>query len=159
VRKRPGKIPGLTVSKGPPSSTTYRGSASPAAASPYALARQAVGDGEDLVSFYRAVFAGDAKAIGERRPITLRDRMLAGEWLAARGWGRAPVVVELPEAASGPFTPEAAAELKEMPPELRDGIRQWLQQRREDYLAQQREAAEKRMMSFVPSGGSDGNGD
>jgi hypothetical protein len=30
------------------------------------LVRQAVGDGEDLVRFYRAVFDGDAKAIGER---------------------------------------------------------------------------------------------
>jgi hypothetical protein len=61
------------------------------------MVRQAVGDGEDLVRFYRAVFAGNATAIGERRRISLRDRMLAGEWLASRGWGRAPIIVESPD--------------------------------------------------------------
>ncbi|HEV2359138.1 MAG TPA: hypothetical protein VGZ23_16220 [bacterium] len=124
-----------------------------------ALVRQAVGDGEDLVRFYRAVFAGDAVSIGERRRISLRDRMLAGEWLAARGWGRAPVVIEPPDEPSGPFAPEAAAALKEMPPELRDGIRQWLQERREEYLASERAAAERRMLSYMPTVGPDGNGD
>lgn len=70
-----------------------------------AMVRRAVGDGGDLVRFYRAVFDGDAKAIGERRPICLRDRILAGEWLASRGWGRAPIVIEPPDEPAGPFAP------------------------------------------------------
>src|SRR5215469_17185382 len=119
------------------------------------LVRDAVGDGEDLVRFYRAVFDGDAKAVGLRRAITLRDRMLAGEWLAARGWGRAPVVVELPESAAGSFPPEQTTVLREMPEKLKDAIRQWLNQRREAYIAREREAAETRMRSFLPSPGPD----
>lgn len=123
-----------------------------------ALARQAVGDGEDLVRFYRAVFDGDAKAIGERRPIGLRDRMLAGEWLAARGFGRAPVVVELPDAPAGSLPPEAVATVRVMPQELQDGIRRWLEQRCEECLAREREVAEAKMRSYLPVTGLVGTG-
>ena len=39
--------------------------------------------------------------------------------------------MELPDEPAGPFTPEQAAALKEMPEELRDEIRRWLEERRE----------------------------
>jgi hypothetical protein len=55
------------------------------------LARAAVGDGQDLIDFYLAVFNGDTKALRTRK-ITLRDRIQAAEWLAERGWGKAPPV-------------------------------------------------------------------
>lgn len=51
-----------------------------------AAARGAVGDdGRDLVAFFSAVMRGDRKALGERRPVALRDRMQAATWLADRG--------------------------------------------------------------------------
>ena len=121
-----------------------------------ALVRQAVGDGQDLVRFFRAIFAGDSAAIGERRRISLRDRMLAGEWFAARGWDRAPVVVELPDAPAALFTPEQTTAIKEMPEDLKQQIREWLNARREEYLAERRAEAEARMRSYLPDP-ADGN--
>ncbi|HEV2356114.1 MAG TPA: hypothetical protein VGZ23_00630 [bacterium] len=123
-----------------------------------AAARAAVGDdGHALVEFFDAIRRGDGKALGVRQ-IPLAARMDAARWLADRGWGRAVTVVELPDASAGPFTSEQAAALKEMPPELKDRIRQWLQERREEYLAREREAAEAKMRSYLPVG-PDGNGD
>jgi hypothetical protein len=46
-----------------------------------------------------------------------------------------------------------------MPPELRDGIKRWAQERREEYLAQERQAAERRMLAFIPTSGQGGNSD
>lgn len=124
-----------------------------------AAARAAVGDdGHDLIEFFSAVLHGDGKVLGVRQ-VPLAARLEAARWLADRAFGRATIVIEPPDEPSGPFAPEAAAALKEMPPELRDGIRQWLQERREEYLASEREAAERRMMSFMPPIGPDGNGD
>src|SRR5690348_17011742 len=58
---------------------------------------------------------------------------------------------------SPPGPPTTA--LREMPPELKDGIRRWLQERREEYLGREREAAERRMLAFMPPVGPEGNGD
>jgi hypothetical protein len=76
------------------------------------LAREAVGDGQDLIQFFTAVFRADRKALGERR-IALRDRMQAATWLADRAFGRAVQVVEVPEdPQQGPIRPH--------------GVRAWL---------------------------------
>ena len=124
-----------------------------------AAARAVVGDdGRLVVELFAAIARGDRKSLGERRPIALRDRMDAARWLADRAFGKAPVVIEPPDEPAGPFTSEQAAALREMPSELRDGIKRWLAERREEYLASERAAAERRMLAYMPSGGPDGNG-
>jgi hypothetical protein len=45
-----------------------------------------------------------------------------------------------------------------MPDDLKRQIREWLESRREAYLQREREAAERRMLSFMPPGGPDGDG-
>jgi hypothetical protein len=60
------------------------------------LAREAVGDGEDLIRFFTAVLRGDREYLGERR-VGLHDRMQAAMWLADRAFGKAVQVVENPE--------------------------------------------------------------
>ena len=122
-----------------------------------AAARAVVGDdGRELVAFFAAILRGDGKALGVRQ-VALTARMDAARWLADRAFGRAPIVIEPPDEPAGAFTQEQTAALREMPPELRDGIRQWFRERREEYLAREREAAERRMLSFMPVG-PDGNG-
>lgn len=56
-----------------------------------------------------------------------------------------------PREVARPFTPEQTDALKEMLPELKDGIRRWLQARREQYLAERRAEAEARMRSYLPN--------
>jgi len=74
------------------------------------LAREAVGDGADLVEFWKLILRGDAKALGVRS-VPLRDRMQAAACLADRGFGKPTPVVDLPEEA-----PQAS---------LRDRIASW----------------------------------
>src|ERR1700737_1600288 len=57
------------------------------------FAREAVGDGRDLVDFYPSVFGGDTKALHTRK-ITLRNRIQTAGWLAERGFGKAPIVAD-----------------------------------------------------------------
>ena len=65
------------------------------------LAREATNDGVDLVAFFQAIFqgkvpeVGDGQAVG--RDVTLRDRIEAGYWLADRGYGKAPITVNVAE--------------------------------------------------------------
>jgi hypothetical protein len=54
------------------------------------LAREAAGDGRDLIDFYVAVLTGDTKVLCLHR-ITLRDLLAAAAWLRGRGWGRCPL--------------------------------------------------------------------
>jgi hypothetical protein len=84
------------------------------------LAREAVGDGRDLIDFYLAVFRGDSKTLGLRR-ITLRDRLAAAAWLGERGWGKAPLVAD-PDLSTEPqvnFYDALGAWARSLPPELR----------------------------------------
>ena len=120
-------------------------------------AREAVHDGADLVDFMAAVLKGDTKTLGVK-VVPLRDRLQAAAWFGDRGWGKVATVIEPPDAPAGSLSPEMATELREMPPELKDGIRQWLQQRRDEWLAREREAAERRMLEFMPTDGPNGNG-
>jgi hypothetical protein len=71
--------------------------------------------------------------------------------------GKAVTIVELPDEPAALFP--AAGTLREMPEDLKQQIRQWLESRRVEYLAREREAAERRMLSFMPLVGPDGNGD
>ena len=52
-----------------------------------------------------------------------------------------------------------AEQLADMPDHLKAGLRAWLIQRRQDWIAREHEAAERHMRSFMPDGGADGNGD
>jgi hypothetical protein len=91
------------------------------------LAREAVGDGAELVQFMTAILRGEAKSLGVRQ-LQLRDRMAAAQWLSERGWGRAPlVVVDTPE------------DLPQM--EFREALRAWVGQLPSDV----RELLERRL--------------
>jgi len=48
-------------------------------------------DGEELVRFFMAVFAG-RNVLG--RTARLSDRIKAAEWLTDRGWGKAPQTMD-----------------------------------------------------------------
>ena len=125
-----------------------------------ATARAAVGDdASDLIAFFSAIMRGDRTFLSERRPIALRDRMQAAMWLADRGWGKAVAVVELPDTTAELFTVEQRAELRDLPEDLKDGIRRWLRERSAAYFAQQREEADRRMRSFLPTAAPDTSGD
>lgn len=54
-----------------------------------ALVRKMTRDGELLVSIMLDIATGKLKV--NARPASHRDRMAAVEWLADRGWGKAPV--------------------------------------------------------------------
>jgi len=49
-----------------------------------------------------------------------------------------------------PSARNAAAALKEMPEYLKQQIRQWLESRRAEYVAERRAEAEARMRSYLP---------
>jgi hypothetical protein len=85
------------------------------------LAREAVGDGRDLVAFYLAVFNGDTKALHTRK-VTLRDRMEAAQWLAERGFGKAPVVVDVPEEPEASEGEDFIEWARRLPPDLRAAL-------------------------------------
>jgi hypothetical protein len=87
------------------------------------LAREAVGDGRDLIDFYLAVFKGDTKALHTRK-VTMRDRMQAAEWLAERGWGKAPIVVDVPEDDEPQvnFYDALTTWAESLPPDLRQAL-------------------------------------
>lgn len=88
-----------------------------------ALAREAVGGGHDLVAFYLAVFKGDTKALRTRK-VTMRDRLQAGEWLAERGFGKAPIVVGIPEDDEPhvDFNDALTTWARSLPPDLRTAL-------------------------------------
>jgi len=113
------------------------------------LAREAVGDGEDLVTFFVAVLRADRKYLGERR-VALRDRMAAGVWLADRAFGKAVQVVEIPEDPQQEQVQEVRQELRAMPVELREAVGRWLLERRNARLRAQREEIEARVKSMLP---------
>jgi len=113
------------------------------------LAREAVGNGEDLVRFFAAVLTADRKFLGERR-VTLRDRMAAGVWLADRAFGRAVQIVEIPDPQEEQ-TQELRQEVAEMPPELRQALGRWLLERRNARLRMERETIEARVKTFMPA--------
>src|ERR1700730_7245748 len=108
------------------------------------LAREAVGDGEDLVAFFAAVLRADRKFLGERR-IALRDRMAAATWLADRAFGRAVQVVEIPEDPEAEQVQAVRAEIAEMPPALKQQIGEWLLARRNSRLRAERETIEAKV--------------
>lgn len=61
------------------------------------MAREIVGeDGKPLVEFHWALLTVDAKELKRwdisREDVTLRDRRDCADWLACRGWGKAPDV-------------------------------------------------------------------
>jgi len=87
------------------------------------LAREALGDGRELIDFYLAVFRGKTKALRTGR-ITLRDRLAAAAWLGERGWGKAPFVVD-PDLPGEPhfnliaFNEALSEWAKRLPPDVR----------------------------------------
>jgi hypothetical protein len=86
------------------------------------LAREAVGDGQDLIAFYQAVLKGDTKTLRTRK-VTLRDRMQAAEWLAERGFGKAPVVGDISEEPPQvTFSEALQIWIDQLPPELRQAV-------------------------------------
>jgi hypothetical protein len=114
------------------------------------LAREAVGDGQDLIQFFAAVLRGDRKFLKERR-IALRDRMQAATWLADRAFGRAVQVVEIPEDPQQEQVQEVRQELRAMPVELREAVGRWLLERRNQRLRAQREAIEAKVRTLMPA--------
>ena len=114
------------------------------------LAREAVGEGEDLVAFFAAVLHADRKFLGERR-VALRDRMQAATWLADRAFGKAIQVVEIPDPQEEQIH-ELRQEIRAMPVELREAVGRWLLDRRNARLRAQREAVEARVKKMLPPG-------
>jgi hypothetical protein len=127
-----------------------------------AAARDALGnDGHDLIAFFSAVMRGDRAFLGERRPIALRDRMEAARWLADRAYGKPPQTVTIAdlEQEQREKTMAVLQGARELPEHLKDQIRAWFTERRERHLTEQRETAERRMLSFMPDRNGDGLGD
>jgi len=86
------------------------------------MAREAVGDGADLIEFWVTVLKGDARALGVRS-VSLRDRMQAAEWLTDRGFGRTIPVVNLPQEVPPPSASDVMRMIADaMPPTLREQI-------------------------------------
>jgi hypothetical protein len=122
------------------------------------LAREAVGDGHGLVAFFLAVLRGDAEALGERR-ITMRDRLQAAEWLADRGFGKAPIVVEIPE--EQPPEDDSAwqiteAQMDELSGETRGKLLDVIQLVREERQRLRMAVVEARVRASLPK--TDGEG-
>jgi hypothetical protein len=114
------------------------------------LAREAVGDGQDLIQFFAAVLRGDRKFLKERR-IALRDRMAGGVWLADRAFGKAVQVVEIPEDPKEEQIQVMRQQIVEMPPALREQLGRWLLERRNARLRAERETIEGRVKNMLPS--------
>jgi len=113
------------------------------------LAREAVGDGEDLITFFAAVLRADRKYLGERR-VALRDRMAAATWLADRAFGKSVQVIEIPEDPKEEQIQVMRQQIVEMPPALREQLGRWLLERRNSRLRAEREAVEARVKSMLP---------
>lgn len=61
-----------------------------------ALARDSTDDGKTLVAFYTAVLAGNKPAGWPKRyDVTPAHMFEAGRWLGDRGWGKAPITVDV----------------------------------------------------------------
>lgn len=116
-----------------------------------AAARGAVGDdGRDLVAFFSAVMRGDRKALGERRPVALRERVQAATWLADRAYGKAVQVVEIPEDPRQEQVEAIRQEVIAMPPELKRALGEWLLAKRTARLRAQREEIERNVQALMP---------
>ena len=69
------------------------------------LAREIVGDGHDLVQFYRAVFDGQPFRVGKKLVYpTLDQRLEAAMRLEVRGWGKPKQEVVVDEGETRGFT-------------------------------------------------------
>jgi len=117
------------------------------------LAREAVGDGRDLIDFYRAVFKGDTKALGTRR-IALRDRIQAADWLAERGWGKAPVVVDVPEEPQAGTSDDPLTWVERLPPDLRKELGRWVDMEFERSIEADIAVVDERIKATMPDGWS-----
>ena len=118
------------------------------------LAREGVGGGRDLVAFYLAVFKGDTKALRTRK-ITLRDRLLAAEWLAERGWGNAPVVGDVPEEEpQANFYDSLGAWARALPPDLREMLGAYLDQRFVEAIEADIAVVDEQIKATMPDGWS-----
>lgn len=77
--------------------------------------------------------------------------------MADRAYGKPPQTVEIADVEREQQI-AALQPLADLPDNLKAEIRAWLAERREQYLTQQREEAERRMMGFMPTAGPDGDG-
>lgn len=83
--------------------------------------RQETADGEELVNLMLDVMRNrkDGRK-QEKRPIDLKVRLAAAEWLSDRGWGKSPIMVDV-EVTSDPAVALAEYSLEKLL-ELRDQI-------------------------------------
>jgi hypothetical protein len=117
------------------------------------LAREAVGDGRDLVAFFLSVLNGDMKALRTRR-ITLRDRIQAAEWLAERGFGKAPLVVDVPEEPEVSFSDTFGLWADLLPPDLRETLGVYLDQRFIEAMEADLAVVDEQIKAKMPDGWS-----
>jgi uncharacterized protein DUF5681 len=117
------------------------------------LAREAVGNGLDLIAFYLAVFNGEAKALGVRQ-VTLRDRMQAAQWLAERGWGKTPLVAdaELTEEPKVDFDEEFRAWAQSLPPDLRKAVSDYMSGQFIGHVEERIAEVERQVAARMPAG-------
>ena len=117
------------------------------------LAREGVGGGRDVVAFYLAVFKGDTKALRTRK-ITLRDRLLAAEWLAERGWGKAPVVGDVPEEPQVDLYDSLSTWAQSLPPDLRAALGAHMDREFEAGIESDIAAVDEQIKATMPEGWS-----
>jgi hypothetical protein len=117
------------------------------------LAREAVGDGKDLVDFYLAVFKGDAKALGVRQ-IRLQDRMEAARWFGDRGWGKTPILVDLPEEPEVSPNDDLQAWARSLPPDLRKALGEHMDRQFEAGIEADIAEVDEQIKATMPDGWS-----
>jgi len=119
------------------------------------LARETVGDGADLVQFMAAVLRGDKKVLGVRQ-VTLRDRMQAAEWLAERGFGKAPLVVDVPEddESQVDFNDSLTTWARSLPPDLRKALGAHMDREFEAGVESDLAAVDEQIKATMPDGWS-----
>jgi hypothetical protein len=119
------------------------------------LAREAVGDGADLVQLMVSVLRGDKKVLGVRQ-VTLRDRMQAAEWLAERGWGRAPLVAgaDLPQEPRVNFYDALGAWARSLPPDVRKALGEYMDREFEAGIEADIALVDEQIKATMPEGWS-----
>ena len=119
------------------------------------LAREAVGDGQDLIDFYLAVFKDDTKALRARK-ITLRDQFQAAEWLAERGFGKAPIVADVPEddEPQVDFNDALTIWARSLPPDLRKALGEYMDREFEAGIEADIALVDEQIKAMMPEGWS-----
>jgi hypothetical protein len=100
-----------------------------------------------------AVFKDDTKTLGLRR-ITLKDRLAAAAWLGERGWGRTPLIEDLPEEPQVSEGQDFVEWAKRLPPDLRKALGAYMDAEFERQIEADIAVVDKQIKATMPDGWS-----